>query len=126
MLLVEHDQMIGALAPYRSDQAFNLAAAESRLVRVPRVAASPCALECKLIRVVGLEDASGNPLSWRLVLGQVVGVHVDDRYIRQGRIDTAAMRPLARCGYDDYAVLDKVFEVAGGPASSVSARGLGS
>jgi hypothetical protein len=58
--------------------------------------------------VVGLEDASGNPLSWRLVLGQVVGVHVDDRYIRQGRIDAAAMRPLARCGYDDYAVLDKV------------------
>jgi flavin reductase (DIM6/NTAB) family NADH-FMN oxidoreductase RutF len=91
-----------------------LAAAESRLVRVPRVAASPSALECKLIRVIGLEDASGNPLSWQLVLGEVVGVHVDDRYIRQGRIDTAAMRPLARCGYDDYAALDKVFEVPAG------------
>jgi flavin reductase (DIM6/NTAB) family NADH-FMN oxidoreductase RutF len=103
-----------------------LAAAESRLVRVPRVAASPCALECKLIRVIALEDSSRNALSWRLVLGQVVGVHVDDRYIRQGRIDTAAMQPMARCGYDDYAVLNKVFEVVGGPASSVSPPGLGS
>jgi hypothetical protein len=47
-----------------------------------------------------------------VVLGQVVGVHIDDRFIRDGRLDTAAMAPIARCGYADYAVVDKVFSIA--------------
>jgi hypothetical protein len=38
----------------------------------------------------------------------VVGIHIDDRFIKDGRVDTAAMRPIARCGYADYAVVDKV------------------
>jgi hypothetical protein len=47
-----------------------------------------------------------------VVFGQVVGIHIDDRFIRNGRLDTAAMQPIARCGYSDYAVVDKVFAVA--------------
>jgi hypothetical protein len=43
-------------------------------------------------------------------LGQVVGVHIDDAYLRGGRFDTAAARPLARCGYRDYAAVTEVFE----------------
>jgi flavin reductase (DIM6/NTAB) family NADH-FMN oxidoreductase RutF len=46
------------------------------------------------------------------VLGQVVGVHIDDRFIKNGRLDTAALQPLARCGYADYAVVDEVFAIA--------------
>jgi hypothetical protein len=42
----------------------------------------------------------------------VVGIHIDDRFIKDGRLDTAAMRPIARCGYADYAVVDKVIPVA--------------
>jgi len=26
-----------------------------------------------------------------------------------GRLDTAAMKPIARCGYDEYAVVESVF-----------------
>ena len=47
-----------------------------------------------------------------VVFGQVVGVHIDDRFIKNGRLDTAAVQPIARCGYSDYAVVDKVFAVA--------------
>ena len=46
------------------------------------------------------------------MFGQVVGVHIDDRFLKNGRLDTAAMQPIARCGYSDYAVVDRVFAVA--------------
>ncbi len=46
------------------------------------------------------------------MFGQVVGVYIDDRFIKDGRLDTAAMQPIARCGYNDYAVVDKVFPMA--------------
>ena len=39
-----------------------------------------------------------------LVLGQVVGVHIEDRFIVDGLVDTAAMRPIMRAGYQDYFV----------------------
>ena len=37
-----------------------LAPAPCRLVRPPRVAASPCALECKLLQIIDLKDWTGN------------------------------------------------------------------
>ena len=86
-----------------------LAAAPSRLVRPPRVAASPCALECRLLQVIHLVDLEGRLSSRYVVFGQVVGVHIDDRFIKNGRLDTAAMRPIARCGYADYSVVNEVF-----------------
>jgi flavin reductase (DIM6/NTAB) family NADH-FMN oxidoreductase RutF len=89
-----------------------LAPAPSRLVRPPRVAAAPCALECKLLQIVDLRDLDGRASQRFVVFGQVVGVHVDDRFIKDGRLDTAAMQPIARCGYNDYAVVDKVFAMA--------------
>jgi flavin reductase (DIM6/NTAB) family NADH-FMN oxidoreductase RutF len=89
-----------------------LAAAPSRLVRPPRVAASPCALECKLLQIVDVKDLAGSSSRRFVVFGQVVGVHIDDRFIKDGRLDTAAMRPLARCGYADYAVVNEVFAMA--------------
>ena len=86
--------------------------APSRLVRPPRVAASPCALECRLLEIVPLKDLAGRPVARTVVFGQVVGIHIDDRFINNGRLDTAAMQPIARCGYADYAVVDKVFAMA--------------
>jgi flavin reductase (DIM6/NTAB) family NADH-FMN oxidoreductase RutF len=86
-----------------------LEGAPSRLVRPPRVAAAPCALECKLLRIVDLTDLDGRTSQRYVVFGQVVGVYIDDRFIKDGRLDTAAMQPIARCGYNDYAVVDKVF-----------------
>jgi flavin reductase (DIM6/NTAB) family NADH-FMN oxidoreductase RutF len=89
-----------------------LEAAPSRLVAPPRVAASPCALECRVVHAVALDDVDGTPADQYLVVGQVVGVHVDEAAIRDGRVDTAALRPIARCGYlGDYAVVDELFEM---------------
>jgi hypothetical protein len=41
----------------------------------------------------------------------VIGVHIDERFIKDGILDTAAMQPIARCGYSDYAVVDRVIPV---------------
>ena len=98
-----------------------LAAAPSRLVRPPRVAASPCALECRLLQVIHLVDLEGRASSRYVVFGQVVGVHIDDRFIKNGRLDTAAMRPIARCGYADYSVVNEVFAMRR-PAVEVAKR----
>ena len=87
--------------------------APSRLVKPPRVAASPCALECKLAQDRAARDLDGKPLDCHVVFGQVVGVHIDDRFIIDGRLDTAAMQPIARCGYDEYAVVESVFAMSG-------------
>jgi flavin reductase (DIM6/NTAB) family NADH-FMN oxidoreductase RutF len=88
-----------------------LAPAPSRLVKPPRVARAPCAMECKLLQVVPLHDLSGKPLDRHITIGQVVGVHIDDRFIKNGLLDTAAMQPIARCGYHEYAVVTSLFEM---------------
>jgi len=81
-----------------------LEAAPSVLVNVPRVKASPCAMECKWLQTVRLDDADGRPTQRHIVFGQVVGIHIDERFIIDGLLDTAAMQPIARAGYHDYFV----------------------
>lgn len=89
-----------------------LTPAPCRLVAPPRVAESPAALECKLLQVIQLHDLAGKPLEQYLVLGQVVGVHINPAYLVNGRFDTAAAQPLLRAGYrGDYAEISSMFEM---------------
>jgi flavin reductase (DIM6/NTAB) family NADH-FMN oxidoreductase RutF len=94
-------------------QRAGLQTAPSRLVAPPRVAASPCSLECKVVHRLELHDIDGNPADQFLVVGQVVGVHLDERFITpDGIVDVVAMKPIARCGYRaDYTVLGSLFEM---------------
>ncbi len=109
------DQMNGTSAPLPRGQSemlhTGLEAAPSRLVRPPRVAASPCALECQWLKTVSFDPLNGHTMDRYVVFGHVVGVHIDDRFIKNGRLDTAAMRPIARCGYDEYAMVETVFKM---------------
>ena len=41
--------------------------------------------------------------------GEVIGIHIDDSVIVDGIIDIGLLRPVARLGYMDYAVIDKSF-----------------
>lgn len=85
--------------------------APCRLVKPPRVAAAAAAMECKVISSTELTDLNGKPTNRWWVIGQVVATHINDRFIKDGRFDTAAARPLGRCGYHDYAVVDGMFEL---------------
>jgi flavin reductase (DIM6/NTAB) family NADH-FMN oxidoreductase RutF len=91
-------------------EAAGLATAPSRIVKAPRVAASPAALECRVVHSMRFNDLDRNELDGWMIIGQVVGVHIDDGYVRNGRFDTAAAQPLARCGYRDYAAVTELFE----------------
>jgi len=107
------NQSSAALPRGESEFAFTgLEMAPSRLVAPPRVAATPCAMECKVVHAVELHDVDGRPAAQFLVVGQVVGVHLDERFVRDGRVDTAAIRPIARCGYlGDYTTVDSLWEL---------------
>jgi flavin reductase (DIM6/NTAB) family NADH-FMN oxidoreductase RutF len=50
-------------------------------------------------------------LDTHVIFGHVVGVHIDDRFIKDGLLDTAAMKPIARCGYHNYAVVESQFSM---------------
>jgi flavin reductase (DIM6/NTAB) family NADH-FMN oxidoreductase RutF len=42
------------------------------------------------------------------VLGEVVGVHIDEGVIENGLVDIVKMQTLARCGYMDYSPVEKI------------------
>jgi len=87
--------------------------APSMLVKPPRVAAAPAALECVYLDTYAVVSKSGVPHVANVVFGEVVGVYVDDRFVTaEGRVDTAAMRPVARMGYDEFAVVESAFRMA--------------
>lgn len=87
-----------------------LAPAKSRLVAPPRVARSPIHLECRLFQIVEL-PTDGTARN-TLVIGHVVGVHIDDDVLVDGLIDMARLKPLARLGYRDYSVIESTFQMA--------------
>lgn len=89
-----------------------LAAAPSQIVRPPRVANSPAALECRYWRTVEL-PAHDHGKPHAVVFGLVVGIFIDDRFISNGMVDAGAMRAIARLGYRNYAVIgnDNIFSL---------------
>jgi flavin reductase (DIM6/NTAB) family NADH-FMN oxidoreductase RutF len=103
-----------------------LETAPSKLVRPPRVKASPAAMECRVTQMISLLDVDGKDTGRRVVLGRVVGIHIDERFIKNGRLDAVAMQPIARCGYDEYTVVERIFSLArpssGGDAFGNKAR----
>ena len=87
-----------------------LTPAPSRFVKPPRVAKSPAALECRLFQIVPLPDDNGDAQNWAII-GRVIGIYIDDRFVKDGRVDTAAMRPIARMGYSEYATVEAAWRM---------------
>ena len=85
-----------------------LEALPSRVVGPPRVAGAPAHMECRHLQTITLP--SDNPQSPNhMVLGLVVGIHIDEAILTDGMVDMAKFRPIARLGYMDYTVVDNVF-----------------
>ncbi|CTQ59032.1 MAG: flavin reductase family protein [Roseibium album] len=86
--------------------------AASRLVRTPRVARAVTALECKHLQTIKLTDLEGAETDNWIVFGQVVGIHIDDSIIVNGKVDVTRYKPLSRLGYMEYAAITEVFEMS--------------
>jgi flavin reductase (DIM6/NTAB) family NADH-FMN oxidoreductase RutF len=76
---------------------------ECTTINCPRVTLSPATLECRLQQIVTLEGGEDF-----LVIGTVTGVHIRDEFLIDGRFDLTRVRPMARLGYKDYAVVTSV------------------
>jgi flavin reductase (DIM6/NTAB) family NADH-FMN oxidoreductase RutF len=89
-----------------------LGTAPSRIVGVPRVAASPVAFECRLSQIIRLQSAAGEAVDSWLTLGEVVGVHIAPALLVDGVYDTAAAGPILRGGgAGDYFELGPKFKM---------------
>ena len=75
-------------------------------IDVPRVKKSPASLECILHKVLKLPGFSNN-----MVIGKVVGVHINDQNLKNGLFDVLTYDPIARMGYKDYISVSKKFEL---------------
>ena len=82
----------------------------SMLVKPPRVAESPIHLECKYHSTLTLPSNQRHSLH-HVVIGEVVGIHISDDVIVDGKIDIKRIRPLARLGYTDYTSVTEVFSM---------------
>jgi len=87
-------------------EAAGLTKAAGVAISAPHVAEAPAVLECKLFRIVDLPGATNT-----MVIGEVVGVHMKDDFIVNGRFDVTRYKPLSRLGYMDYAAVENVFEL---------------
>ncbi|OAE96348.1 Asp/Glu/hydantoin racemase [Bradyrhizobium centrolobii] len=70
----------------------------SKFVNVPRVAESPVSFECRLTEIIQLKGAEGEQAEAWLTLGEVVAVHIDKAFIKDGVYHTELARPIARAG----------------------------
>ncbi len=90
-----------------------LATAPSTVIKVPRVAASPVAFECRRTQILRLQGADGAAVDTWLILGEVVGVHIASALLVGGIYDTAAARPVLRGGgAGDYFELGELFRMS--------------
>jgi flavin reductase (DIM6/NTAB) family NADH-FMN oxidoreductase RutF len=75
-------------------------------VKPPRVKEAPVALECKYVQSITL-PATEDGAAATAVIGQIVGIHISDDVITEdGLVDMKNLRPLARLGYYDFAVIE--------------------
>ncbi|MGE4615844.1 MAG: flavin reductase family protein [Gammaproteobacteria bacterium] len=78
-----------------------------RLVAPPRVKESPAHLECKYVQTVTLPHTDPDNAN-HVVIGRVVGIHIDDAFLVDGLIDQLRIEPMARLGYTGYTRVTEV------------------
>ena len=75
-----------------------LTPAKPRVISVPYVQESPVSFECRVTQIIQLQGADGRKADTWLTLGEVVGIHIARKYLKDGVYDTAAAQPVMRSG----------------------------
>ncbi len=85
-----------------------LGSAPSKVVRPRRVAESPVSFECKLHQILDFNPA---PEGGSLVIGEIVSIHVDERHLKEGRLDRNSLDLIGRMGGMQYTRTTERFEM---------------
>jgi flavin reductase (DIM6/NTAB) family NADH-FMN oxidoreductase RutF len=88
-----------------------LTEAACQRVSAPRVAEAYAALECKVTQVVVPQTIEGKAANALMVIGQVVGIHIDESILTNGLVDISKSRPVSRLGYLDFSVTSDSFSM---------------
>jgi len=75
-----------------------LTPAPSEVISVPYVAETPVAFECRLTQLIQLHSADGKEMPNWVIFGEVVGVHIQQSYLKDGIYQTVAAQPIMRAG----------------------------
>ncbi len=75
----------------------------SDLVSVPRLAAPPVAMECRLHRSIAFGDTGSE-----FMVGEVLAFHLREGLARDFKIDTLALDPVCRLGGPNYATIGTI------------------
>ncbi|QFY60108.1 flavin reductase family protein [Rhizobium grahamii] len=111
--LIEKMNISSVAVPYGVDEfeLSGLTAKKGRIVDAPYVAEAFAVLECKVTEIIEPKSLSGEASENVMVFGEVVGIHIDEAIIVDGRLSMAIARPVARMGYMDYSEGSDVFEM---------------
>jgi flavin reductase (DIM6/NTAB) family NADH-FMN oxidoreductase RutF len=111
--LLEQMNASSVIVPYGVDEfeIAGLAHEPGRMVDAPYVKEAYAVLECRVIQVVRPIALDGTDADAIVVFGQVVGIHIDEAIIRDGRLDMSIAQPMGRMGYMDYTEASSVFEL---------------
>ena len=90
---------------------YGIEQAPSKIIAPPRVAKANAALECKVTSVIETNDIEGNLTGAVIIIGQVVGVHLNDEVLRDGRFDVNLAEPVSRLGYMDFGLTSDLHEM---------------
>ena len=83
-----------------------LEAAQCDTIDCPRLVGAPASMECRMTQIVKIEGEANY-----VVFGEVIGVHLRDDCLVDGRFDVTRYEPLSRLGYRDYTRVREVFEI---------------
>ena len=97
--LREHVNMSSKHVPPDVDEMAmaGLTPAPCNIVKCPRVAESPVNLECRHHATITLPANNAKSVH-HVVIGQVVGIHINDNALTDGKVDWVKIQPLARMG----------------------------
>ena len=94
------------------DDEFNLAnlrKKKSKIVKAPSVLNSPVNLECKLSKIIKLKTQSKEAST--MIIGEVIGVFINNKFIKNNKVNSVEMRYIARLGYSEYTTISKKFNL---------------
>lgn len=92
-------------------EASGLTAEPCRNIPCVRVKESPVSIECRLSQLITLTPSTGEQCTNRVVIGEVIGIHIDESILREGLVDVELLCPLGRMGYREYTVPPRSFEM---------------
>ncbi len=82
----------------------------SKLIKPQRIQNSPINLECRLMQTIDLLSESEGEKN-TAIFGHVVGIHIADEVLVDGKVDLTKVNPISRLGYKDYATLGDIFQL---------------